>query len=416
MREAARRSCEPERMPEYVRRTVAPGVLEYRGPRGVTFQVQASVAGRRLSRSFPTLKAAQAWLRTQRELASSDPWANPSGGLVTVRSFSASWIAERTLAPSTRGLYIWLFEHFIDPTFGGMKLIDVSPAQVRRWNAKLARSSSSNAAKSYRLLRSIFATAVKDGALSRNPVDVDKAGRETSPERPLIDAADVLAIVGAMPDHLRLAGLLGAFCGLRRGELLELRRADVDLLRRTVRVERSASWVVDLTAPPKENGKQTWIRVVGPPKTQAARRTITLPAPLLPDLEVHLLERVSPEAEALIFTDKRGRAVNGARLSTVFAQAARATGHEGVHLHDLRHAAGTLRAQHGATLKEIMAFMGHTTSGVAMRYQHVAQSREEMLADRMSEAIATAQGVRVGTVTSIGREPDPAQTALSNPK
>jgi integrase len=47
-------------------------------------------------------------------------------------------------------------------------------------------------------------------------------------------------------------------------------------------------------------------------------------------------------------------------------------GVEHVHFHDLRHTAGTLSAQAGATLKELMARIGHSTPRAAMRYQHAA--------------------------------------------
>lgn len=67
-----------------------------------------------------------------------------------------------------------------------------------------------------------------------------------------------------MPEQYRALVLLGAWCALRSGELLELRRRDVDVVHGTVRVERAVSWV---------RGKA----VTGHPKTAAGTRTVAIP-------------------------------------------------------------------------------------------------------------------------------------------
>ena len=51
--------------------------------------------------------------------------------------------------------------------------------------------------------------------------------------------------------------------------------------------------------------------------------------------------------------------------------------------HDLRHTGLTWLAQNGATVGELQAWAGHTTPAVAMRYQHLAQDRKHVLAQRL---------------------------------
>ena len=46
-----------------------------------------------------------------------------------------------------------------------------------------------------------------------------------------------------MPDRLRLAVLIAAWCGLRQGEIVELRRGDIDLNRGVIRVRRAVARV-----------------------------------------------------------------------------------------------------------------------------------------------------------------------------
>ena len=85
----------------------------------------------------------------------------------------------------------------------------------------------------------------------------------------------------AMPDHLRVAVLLAAWCQLRRGELLGLRLRDVDLLHGTVTVTLTRT--VTMASAMLEKT----------PKTDAGRRTVAIPANVLPVLAEHL-ERFTP--------------------------------------------------------------------------------------------------------------------------
>jgi integrase len=49
--------------------------------------------------------------------------------------------------------------------------------------------------------------------------------------------------VSEMPYHLQLMALLAAWCALRFGELVELRRGDIDLDDNVVKVRRGAARV-----------------------------------------------------------------------------------------------------------------------------------------------------------------------------
>jgi integrase len=78
-------------------------------------------------------------------------------------------------------------------------------------------------------------TAVADEIVVRNPCQIERAGVEHAPERPVATIAEVKALADAITARFRALVLLAAWCGLRRGELMGLRRRDVDLMRRTLR-------------------------------------------------------------------------------------------------------------------------------------------------------------------------------------
>jgi integrase len=86
----------------------------------------------------------------------------------------------------------------------------------------------STAAKAYRLLHAVLATATVDELLARNPCVVKGAGTEHAPERPVISVADVWAFADIVAPRYRTLVLMAAFLGLRRGELFGLTRSRID--------------------------------------------------------------------------------------------------------------------------------------------------------------------------------------------
>jgi integrase len=67
-------------------------------------------------------------------------------------------------------------------------------------------------------------------------------------------------------------------------------------------------------------------------------------------------------------------------------------GLKGFTFHGLRGVSATLAARQGATTKELMRRLGHTTADMAMRYQRAETARDRALANAMSEE-ATAHSV-----------------------
>jgi integrase-like protein len=95
----------------------------------------------------------------------SGEWASSNQSKIKLQDYAAHWIAQRAgLRPRTIDLYRWLCSKHIDPHLGGVPLGRLSTPMVREWRAKLLNGgvSVSMAAKAYRLLRSILATAVEE--------------------------------------------------------------------------------------------------------------------------------------------------------------------------------------------------------------------------------------------------------------
>jgi len=109
----------------------------------------------------------------------------------------------------------------------------------------------------------------EDGRIAKNPCIIKKARVEESIERKTATVADIDALVASMPKRFKIVVLLSAWCQLRRGEVLGLRRGDIDLNAGTISVLQTAQFTGDGSI------------IFGPPKTATGRRTVAMPAQLL---------------------------------------------------------------------------------------------------------------------------------------
>lgn len=163
----------------------------------------------------------------------------------------------------------------------------------------------------------------------------------------MASVAEVAAAVETVPERYRLAILLAAWCQLRRGQVLELQRRDVDLLHGTIRIDRAVVRPMDGST------------VVGPPKTSAGSRVLAVPANVLPDLPAHLERFVAARPDAWLFTSEAGGPMVPAALNRVWQRARRAIGRGDLHYQDLRQSGLTWAAASGASVVEPMRRGGH---------------------------------------------------------
>jgi integrase len=273
------------------------------------------------------------------------------------------------------------------PGLGSFAVADITSPRVRRWRNNLLDSGVGpvTVAKAYRLLKAIMTTAVDDQLIRRNPCRIKGAGAEKSPERPVLTLSQVFTLADAFADRrYRLLVLLAVFCSLRWGELAALRRKHIDVAACLVRVEAAA---VELT-----NGAL----VTGPPKSASGVRWVSIPPFLLPDVIEHLEQFTGAADDQLVFTGPKGAQLRRSNFTRQWRKALAAAGMTGIHFHDLRHAGNTLAGEAGASLRELMDRMGHSTTRAALIYQHRTSLRDKMIADEIGRR-AQAERLQSGT-------------------
>jgi integrase len=373
---------------EVERRVSAKGEVTYRAR-------YAMPDGTRYSRTLGTKMDAEAWLATERSLMDRDVWAPPASRKAaearrvreasynTVKTFAERYLKERGLRPNTVHNYERLLAARINPYFAEMTLKNVTLSEIKAWRASLDPKTEASNAAAYRLLRSLLQAAEEEELIDRAPPKIRGAGT-AAVKRVAVPATleEIAVITDTMPARLRLLIALAAFVGLRQGELLELRRSDVDGVTGRINVTRK----VDKDVVPGAKGACPKCgRVVSTPKTASGTRTVHVPPPFLPLLQAHLLEQAAPGPAGLLFPGDRTDHMSVRYLMDRYRPAREAAGRPDLTIHHLRHTALTLAGQHGATAAELQARAGHASQAAMAIYQHATLDRDKRLADQIGD-------------------------------
>lgn len=301
----------------------------------------------------------------------------------TNSEYGTRWIAEHRLTMRTRALYEGLFRRHVEPFLGRLRLEQIHPESIRTWRAKLRDDgrSESTTAKAYRLVRAILNTGVDDGRIKSNPCRIKGADRESPAERPVATVHEVFTLADVVAPQYRVFVLTAALASLLWGELVGLQRRDIDLSDGVIHVRRAVS----------ERGGQVEITL---PKNERTR-IVPVPAVLMDELREHLETRVGPAPEDEVFRGERGGHLRRGNWRSVahWRPAVEKAGlPANFHFHDLRHTGNHLAAQTGASTRELMQRMGHSTVRAAMIYQHATDARSRHLADRLDALIREQRG------------------------
>ncbi|MFE0459595.1 tyrosine-type recombinase/integrase [Kitasatospora sp. NPDC058965] len=304
-------------------------------------------------------------------------WADPDAGKVNFGEYATTWLKDRKLEETTRERYEGVLRLHIKPPLGERFVSEITPPRVRAWRTKLLDSGvgEPTVVKAYQMLRAIMTTAVDDELIKRNPCRIPGADAYDVPERPVLTVPEVYAVAAAIQPQWRALVLLTAFTTLRLGELAALRRRDVDPATRVLWVRRNQAEL--------SSGKL----LTKAPKSRAGFRPVAFPEMIVPDLEHHLERHAAAGQDGHFFVGPRGGRLRRSNFRDDWIAARAKAGVSGeVHFHDLRHTGNTLASQNGASTRELMTRMGHSTTKAALIYQHMTSDRDRAIADRMGDA------------------------------
>jgi integrase len=305
---------------------------------------------------------------------------DPDAGRVAFGKYAARWIDDQVLKPRTQELYRGLLKNHLASAFGKVDLRDIRESDVRSWRKERLTAGPQQerpfgpvtVAKAYRLLHAILNTVTDDRLIRRNPCRIKGAGQEDSPERAVIPLATLIELLDRVPPRYRGLVLLATFASLRFGELAGLRRGQVDLDGCAVRIIVSTAETDD--------GRL----IDDDPKSLAGRRRVVFPKEIALELRWHLERFAQPGGDGLVFIGPKGGRLRRSTFRRTWTKARTAVGLPDLHFHDLRHTGNTMAAGQGASLRELMERMGHSSARAALIYQHATQERDEAIAAGMA--------------------------------
>jgi integrase len=298
-----------------------------------------------------------------------------------------------SLRESTRVRDQFVLESLVLPHLGRLPVAAIQPSDLEAWVAGLMAAGKAPATvrKAWQIASGVLRVAVRDRLLAASPARDVQLPRVESDQPRALTVDEVMKLAESIDPRYRALVLVGAFGGLRIGELAGLVVGDFDPLRRQIHIRRTAS---DLS------GRI----VVGPPKTPKSRRTVVLPRFVADELSAHLREMGANTPTDLIFPAPERGSLRRTNWTRRFWKPAleRAGLEMDLGSHSLRHSQVALLIAQGEHPKVIAERLGHSSVRTVLDvYGHLYEGADEAAAERLDEQIASyarpkrVQGVAV---------------------
>ncbi len=318
-----------------------------------------------------------------------DPPRDPAADDPLVATYLDSWLRRQALRvkESTFDLYRRDVDLHFTPALGTRRLGDVRPVDIDALLTRLLESghSPNTVRRLHRELRSAFQTATDLGLIEANPAQAVQPPTVRQREMRVLSVAESRRLLAAAADTPLHALLYTALeTGARRGELLALRWADIDLPSRELRVRRTI----------REFAGRGIVELE--PKTHRSRRAVALSADGVDVLRRHRVEQDERRlrlgarwrAHDLVFPSGIGTHWRPSNMRRAFQKLAGEAEIEDVTFHTLRHTCASLMAMQGVPITSISAQLGHASSAITYAiYAHVLPGMQHEAASRVASAL-----------------------------
>jgi integrase len=296
--------------------------------------------------------------------------------------------------PGTWAEYRSKAEHHLIPAIGHVNLQKLTTAMLNALYTDLLERGTGPRTVQYvhATIRKALNDAVRQGLLVRNPAlhatppKVHRRELQTWTAQQLRRFLDTV-----QAERLHAAWRVAALTGMRRGEVLGLRWADIDLDQGWLSV-RQALIVVDRQVQ------------VSAPKTARGRRLIALDPGTITALRIHHAQQAAERlalgptwtADDLVFTREDGQPLHPDWFRRRFERRVARAGLPKIRFHDLRHTHATLALQAGVHPKVISERLGHATVAITLDiYSHAIPALQHdaatTIADLVNGPATTAQ-------------------------
>ena len=304
---------------------------------------------------------------------------------------------EMRLSPNTVRFYTSVIEQCILPSFGKLRLCDISSGHLQALIDYLATSGSRAdesqseplSASTVKRYATVFSSVMTE-AFKMGLVEKDVLHKQYI-EYPKIYKKQIQAydddeaktfFEGLLNEHPKVRALLltSLLLGLRRGEVVGLMWSDIDFKNNCLTVNRSAY---------KVKGQPQSVKM---PKSKNSIRTVYFPeiyAEALREwMEVQDRDRRAAgrgwKEQGFVFTNEVGNMINIYLLSELCSKYEEKCGLRHLKLHGLRHTCGSLMIKNGVDIETVKSVFGHesirTTQQYLSSYDSAKRSAAEILA------------------------------------
>lgn len=375
-------------------------------------------SGREHSKTFDLERAAKKWAGDREKEVRDGTWVSPDLAAMTIGEWCEVWYAGRTgIAPATLEQYRTIIDTDILPELGQIPVRALKTSRCRKWVRDLTETRSwrepivevvdgkkvarpdvlaeSTASTRAHVFAGILKEAIHEGIIARSPMAGVRPPKRAVESTTAVDpellptGAEIWALRAAAPELIAEAIIVASGTGLRQGELLGLRRRNVDFLRKEIVVVEQA---VTLTRGGAE---------FRPPKTRQALRRIPVGDVVISAIARHL-ERYPCEPDEAVFRNRMGRLHRRSAFGDLWRKARQEAGaRDTLRWHELRHFYASTLIAGGASVREVMERMGHTSAEETIaRYSRLWPDREEPTRALVDAALACGTAAGPQSITS----------------
>jgi hypothetical protein len=144
--------------------------------------------------TFRTKTDADRWLSTVDADLSRGTWPDEGLGRKSFGTYATEWLRDHPrMGPRYRETCERNLRLHLAPLHD-VPLRAMTPSVVREWYATAlrGRGGRTSIAQSYRFLRAVLNTALRDGAITKNPCQISGAGSDRAKERPIATPAQLV--------------------------------------------------------------------------------------------------------------------------------------------------------------------------------------------------------------------------------
>lgn len=314
-----------------------------------------------------------------------------SMGAVKTGDWIDTWIEKHKapkLAPATLTSYRNNSRLHIKPFVGDIQLSKLETYHIQRMLDNIG-GALSTFVKNYNVIHGALEKAVELKMISRNPCKGVTFPKDDKGEMRVLTQEEQKTFIAKLDgEYYRAMFLTYLYSGMRMGEAIPLLWTDIDLEKRTIRINKKAIVCHDYKTHSARQEIQNFC------KTKSSKRTVVITTGLAAILAEHkgvMQDRAERLGEAwsedsLVFKNTRGKMPYSRNVQESLYKVYRKAGIEGATMHTLRHTYATRCFEAGVDIKAVSEQLGHkdvkTTYNI---YVHLLEDTKAKEIDKLAD-------------------------------